>query len=227
MKLLIIEDEIDLARLIQRGLRKKGYLADVCHDGLEGLETALINSYDALILDLNLPTMDGLDVLKALRKEGRDTRVLILSARSEIEDRVLGLELGASDYLPKPFDFRELEARIDALLRRKFVQLGQRIKLKGIYIDVRMRKIYDTEHNPVEISPREYSLLEYLALHAGRVVSAEELIEHVWSSDVDSFTASVKTHISSLRKKLLPVCGCDPIETVRGSGYLIKTEDEA
>lgn len=227
MKLLVIEDEIDLARLVQRGLKKKGYLVDVCHDGLEGLGTALTNDYDALILDLNLPTMDGLDVLKSLRREGRDKRVLILSARSEIEDRVLGLELGASDYLPKPFDFRELEARIDALLRRKFVQQNQQLNLKGISIDVRMRKVYDSEHNPVELTPREYALLEYLALHAGRVVSAEELIEHVWSSDVDSFTASVKTHVSSLRKKLLPVCGCDPIETVRGSGYLIKTEEDA
>lgn len=227
MKILVIEDEGDLARLIQRGLKKKGYLVDTSLDGVEGAALACINDYDAVILDLNLPSMDGLEVLQTIRREKPDTRVLILSARSEVEDRVMGLELGASDYLPKPFDFRELEARISALLRRAFVQKDQEITVGGVTVDFRKKQAYGRDRTPLELTPREYALLEYLALHAGRVVSAEELLEHVWSSDADSFTASVKVHISSLRKKLTPLCGGNPIATVRGSGYLLTTEDHA
>ena len=226
MKLLIIEDEKDLAKLIRRGLEKKGYLVDLCHDGLEGLEMATVNEYDVLILDLNLPSIDGLEVLSNLRKEEKNTPVLILSARGEVEDRVLGLNLGASDYLAKPFDFRELEARIDALLRREFVQQNQKHYIKGLCVDTQKKRAYDRASNLIDLTPREYALLEYLTLHGGRVISSEELIDHVWSSDANAFTASVKTHISSLRKKIIPICGCNPIETVRGSGYLLIKEEE-
>lgn len=222
MKLLIIEDEVDLARMLQKGLQKRGYVVDMAHDGLEGLETACINDYDAIVLDLNLPTLDGLDVLERLRAEKPDSRVLILSARSEIEDRVKGLELGASDYLPKPFDFRELEARIGVLLRREFVQKDTALHGRGIKLMLNEKRAASEAGDLIPLAPREYAILEYMMLHSDRTISAEELIEHVWSSDADYFSASVKVHISSLRRKLRAAVGDEVIQTVRGRGYIIE-----
>lgn len=221
MKILIIEDEVDLARALQKGLIKNGYAVDIAVDGAEGFELYKINSYDLIVLDLNLPSMDGLEILRAIRKDDKLQRIIILSARGAIDDRILGLDMGANDYLPKPFDFGELCARVRSLLCRSFTQESREVQCGELRLDTSAKEIFFKE-TKLDITSREYSLLEYLTLNAGRVVSAEELIEHVWSSETDYFSAAVKVHISNLRKKLKDMGGEELILTARGQGYLIE-----
>lgn len=224
MKILIIEDEYDLVNILKKGFLKKGYAVDTATDGEEGVELYKINQYDAIILDLNLPIMDGLEVLAAIRAQDKTQRILILSARSAIEDRVIGLDMGANDYLPKPFDFSELDARVRSLLRQVVVQHDTVLNCGVVYLDTKSKQVM-VDRQEVPLPPREYAVLEYLILHAGIVVSAETLIEHVWDSDASFFTDTVKVHISNLRKKLKDVCGKECIATVRGQGYLISEEN--
>ena len=221
MKILIIEDEIDLLEALALGFKKKGYAVDIADDGSLGLEYLLTNDYDLLILDLNLPSMDGIEVLQSIRKENKELKILILSARTEIDDRVKGLELGANDYLIKPFAFAELEARSAALLRRNFIQRDPLLRHGSLTLDMNLRSVMINE-NKIELAPKEYAILEYLLFNAGRVVSAEELIEHVWESDADYFSTALKVHMSNLRKKLVEASGAEMILTIRGAGYLIE-----
>lgn len=221
MKLLIIEDESDLAAAIQRGFVKKGYAADVAMDGAEGLEIYKINDYDLIVLDLNLPTMDGLEVLKAIRERDKLQKIIILSARSAIKDKVLGLDAGANDYLAKPFDFEELDARVRNLLRAEFVVHDTVVSFGPLKLNTKLKTLTVMEKQ-VELAPKEYSILEYLLLHSDSVVSAEEIIEHIWDSDANLFTDSVKVHISNLRRKLRAAGGEDMIISSRGQGYRIK-----
>lgn len=221
MKLLLIEDEPDLLAALTRGFQKKGYLVDGCGDGGEGLALWQINEYDLVVLDLNLPTMDGLQVLREIRRQDKLQRVLILSARSAVADKVAGLDEGANDYLPKPFDFSELDARVRALLRHVVLVNDTRILLGELEVDT-ARKVAFVKGQPLELAPKEYALLEYLAVHRGRTVSAEELIEHIWSSEANLFTDSVKVHVSNLRRKLTATCGAGLVQTLRGQGYLIE-----
>ncbi|MEG1427855.1 MAG: response regulator transcription factor, partial [Oscillospiraceae bacterium] len=179
MKLLIIEDEVDLAKALQRGFKKSGFASDFAVDGAEGYELYLINEYDLIILDLNLPTMDGIEILEKIRSADKLQRVIILSARSAIEDRIAGLDLGANDYLAKPFDFGELNARVRSLLRRSFIQEGTVVCCGDLCIHTD-RKAVTIGAKKIETTAKEYGLLEYLILHAGETISAEELIEHVW-----------------------------------------------
>ena len=171
-----------------------------------------------IVLDLNLPGMDGMDILRELRKENEETKVLILSARSQIIDKVEGLDAGANDYMEKPFHIQELEARIRSLTRRKFVQKDICLHCKDIKFDTKKREAY-AKGILVPLTRKENGILEYLLLNQGRPVSQEELIEHVWDASIDSFSGSIRVHMSSLRKKFKSVLGYDPIVNKIGEGY--------
>ena len=193
---------------------------DVSYTGLKGEELAFVNEYDAVLLDLNLPGMDGMELLKELRKKNEETKVLILSARSQIADKVEGLDAGANDYMEKPFHLQELEARIRSLTRRKFVQKDVCLTCGGIKFDTKKREAY-ANGEFVALTRKENGILEYLLLNQGRPVSQEELIEHVWDASADSFSGSIRVHMSSLRKKLKAVLGYDPIVNKIGEGYKV------
>ncbi|MBU3142852.1 response regulator transcription factor [Clostridium sp. CF012] len=224
MRILIVEDEIDLCDSIAEGLRIDGYAVDTCHDGEAAFDLVTSESYDLLILDLNLPKMDGLDLLTEVRKQSKDIKVLILSARGRVADKVLGLDLGANDYLAKPFHFEELEARIRNLLRRKFVQEDSILTLGNLSLDT-VKRIAYTKENELLLTRKEFALLEYFLLNKERVISQEELIEHIWDSNADSFSNSVRVHIASLRKKLKAELTYDIIQTKIGEGYFIRQEE--
>ena len=224
MRLLIIEDEEQLLDALKRGLMKCGYAVDTAEDGITGSEMAYQNEYDVIILDLNLPGKDGIEVLKDIRTRSMTTKVLILSARSSVPDKIKGLDLGANDYLGKPFDFLELEARIRNLIRRDFVQQSTVIHLQNLTLDTAQKSAAVNGHK-LDLQPKEYAILEYMALHSGTVISAEELIEHIWDEEADMFSMSVKVHISNLRKKISAYGDSSLIVTVRGEGYMIAKGD--
>ncbi|MEG0641256.1 MAG: response regulator transcription factor [Clostridium sp.] len=220
MRILVVEDEQDLLETITEGLRLDGYAVDMCDNGEDALELVFTENYDLIVLDLNLPKMDGIEVLTNIRKFNKDIKVLILTARSHICDKVIGLDLGANDYLTKPFHFQELEARIRSLLRRKFIQQDSVLTCCNIIMNTASRV---TIANDVEVNltRKETSLLEYFLLNQERVISVEELIEHVWDGSVDSFSNAIRVHIVSLRKKLRAILDYDPIKTRIGEGYII------
>ena len=220
MRLLIVEDEKELCDTVAKSLYGAGYEVDTCYDGDEALDYILSDDYDLIVLDLNLPGMDGMDILRELRKKNEETKVLILSARSQIADKVEGLDAGANDYMEKPFHLQELEARIRSLTRRKFVQKDICLECGELTFDTRKREAY-VKGIPVALTRKENGILEYLILNQGRPVSQEELIEHVWDASVDSFSGSVRVHMSSLRKKLKAALGYDPIINKVGEGYEI------
>lgn len=223
MKILLVEDEKQLSDVIAKGLSKSSYVVDQAFDGEEALDLLFINSYNLMVLDLNLPKLDGLEVLKEIRKTNKELKIIILSARNRTEDKVKGLQLGANDYLEKPFDFPELVARIDNLLRWSFVQVDTIIKYGDLKIDT-AKKIAFVKDEDIGLTNKEYGILSYLAYNEGRVISAEEIMEHVWGDDSEVFfSTSFQYHMSTLRKKI----GIkDIIKTVRGQGYFINTEDE-
>ena len=221
MKLLIIEDEEDLLAALKAGFEKKGYVVDAAVDGTDGYELAFINDYDLILLDLNLPGMDGLEILKKIRENDLNQKVLILSARSDYAQRIEGLDLGANDYLVKPFDFGELEARVRSLLRRSFTQMGAVLKFGRFSLDTCAHLLYTDQDEIIDLAPKEYSILEYLLLHRGKAVSAEELIEHIWLSDSSLFSNAIKVHVSTLRKKLAAHTDQELITNLRGAGYCI------
>lgn len=221
MRLLLIEDEEDLINTLSRGLRKVGYSVDTATDGRDGLDLFYMNEYDLIILDLNLPSIDGLEILSKIREENQDCKILILSARSNYEQRIEGLDKGADDYLVKPFDFGELNARIRNLLRRSFTQQSTKLKYENIIIDMAKRTVYGENNENIDIRPKEFAILEYLIINRGRVISAEELIEHIWDNDESMFSNVIKVHLSNLRKKLNQHCKEEIILNVRGVGYTI------
>ena len=221
MHILVIEDEEQLCCSIAEGLRMNGYETDTCFDGDEGLELCLTENYDLILLDLNLPGTDGLEILRQFREHNTNTPVLILSARDQIEDKVNGLDLGANDYLTKPFHFQELEARIRSLTRRKFVQEDVCLKWNQLTFDTRTREA-SVNGVPLSLTRKESSLLEYFLLHQNRVISPEEMIEHIWDGSVNTFSNSIRVHISSLRKKLKAAIGFDPIQNKIGQGYILE-----
>ncbi len=220
MKLLIVEDEEDLSAILAKGLRKKGYAVDIALDGEEALYMYEINEYDLIILDLNIPVVDGIEVLRKIRSKDVRTKILILSARGSIMQRVEGLNIGANDYMVKPFDFLELEARISALLRIDFVQLPAVLKCADIELNMLSKEV-TVRGNIILLTKKEYSVLEYLLRHKGVVISSETLIEHIWDSSADLFSNALKYHIYSLKKKL----NTPYIRNIRGQGYVI-SEDE-
>lgn len=220
MRILIVEDEIDLCDSIAEGLQLDGYAVDTCYDGEEAYELITTETYDLVVLDLNLPGMDGIDVLTAVREQGGDVRVLILSARASVSDKVIGLDVGANDYLAKPFAFEELEARIRSLLRRSFVVENTVLRWEAIALDTIKRVAYVGKIEVI-LTKKELSLLEYFLLNQSKVISQEELMEHVWNMEADSFSNAVRVHIAALRKKLKAMLGFDPIGTKIGQGYYL------
>ena len=220
MRLLIVEDEKNLCDTIAKNLYGAGYEVDTSYDGDDALDCILSEDYDLIVLDLNLPGTDGMDILKELRKKNEETKVIILSAKSQRADKVAGLDAGANDYLEKPFHLQELEARIRSLTRRKFVQKDVCLHCGEIKFDTKKREAY-AKDKPVSLTRKENGILEYLLLNQGRPISQEELIEHVWDASVDSFSGSIRVHMSSLRKKLKAILGYDPIINKIGEGYKI------
>ncbi len=221
MRILVIEDEKELCDSIKEGLILDGYEVDACYNGLDGEEMATIETYDLILLDLTLPDMDGMDILKSVRSENALVPILILSARVQTEDKVEGLDRGANDYLTKPFDFSELEARIRSLTRRKFEQKSIYLSFDGLEMDTKTRRLhYNNEE--IFLTKKEMGILEYLLLNQERVVSQEEIIEHVWNNEVNEFSNSIRVHISALRKKLREKMGHDPIVNKVGQGYILK-----
>jgi len=223
MRVLIVEDERDLAAAVSRGLRRDGVAVDEAHDGDAGLEKALVNEYDVIILDRNLPRLHGDDVCRQLRAEGVQARVIMLTAAAEIEDRVDGLNLGADDYLPKPFAFEELRARVHALARRSGPARPPILERAGVRVDPASREV-TREGRSVTLSPKEFGVLEELMRADGGVVSAEELLERVWDENTDPFSNVVRVTVMTLRKRL-----GEPavIETVVGAGYRLPDETPA
>lgn len=220
MRILIVEDEIDLCDSIAEGLEIDGYAVDTCYDGKEASQLLSTEAYDLVVLDLNLPEMDGIDLVKEVRKQNREIKILILSARSSVSDKVLGLDLGANDYLAKPFDFEELEARIRSLLHRSFVQENTVLTWNKIALDTAARTVSVNGTN-ITLTRKELALLEYFLLNQNKVISQEELMEHVWNMEADSFSNAVRVHIASLRKKLKTELTYDPIATKIGEGYYL------
>ncbi|EGC83053.1 response regulator transcription factor [Anaerococcus hydrogenalis] len=221
MKILIVEDEQILNDTINKSLKKSGYEVESAFDGINAMEMIEIESYDLIILDLNLPHMDGMEILKNLRKEDEETKVLILSARSQIKDKVEGLDAGANDFLQKPFHLDELKARVRSLTRRNFIQKNSEISFDKIEFDSKNRRVF-VDGEELKLTRKEIGILEYLLLNQGRPISQEELIEHVWDSSVDLLSNSIRVHISALRKKLKNKLNYDPIENRIGVGYLLR-----
>ena len=223
MRILVVEDERALCETIVRSLRRLAYSVDPCYDGDTAIDLLGSERYDLVLLDLNLPGADGMTVLRTLRQTDRETRVLILSARSEVEDKVEGLDAGANDYLAKPFHLEELEARIRSLTLRQFTQNDVVLHCGPLSFDARSRTA-TAAGQPLALTRKETGILEYLLLHQGRPVSQEELLEHVWDNSVDNFSNSIRVHISALRKKLRAALGYDPVRNRIGEGYLIEEE---
>lgn len=226
MRILVVEDEPELREAIAEGLRLDGYAVDTCGNGREAHELLYVENYDLALLDLNLPGMDGLELLEGIRAEKPALKVLIVSARDSVSDKVRGLDLGASDYLTKPFDFEELEARVRSLLRRRFVQESGLPRCGELQLDLQLRTARAAGER-IALTRKEFGLLEYLMLHRDRVVSQEELIDHVWDAEADSLSGAVRVHMASLRKKLKAALGYDPIVTRIGAGYLLTERGDA
>ena len=219
-----MEDEKQMCDTVARSLYSAGYEVDTCYDGAEALECILAENYDLIVLDLNLPGMDGMDLLKELRKENEETKVLILSARGQIADKVEGLDAGANDYMEKPFHLQELEARIRSLTRRKFVQKDVCLESGGIKFDTIKREAY-ANGTLVPLTRKENGILEYLLLHLGRP-EVRKIDRACLGCSVDSFSGSIRVHMSSLRRKLRAVLGYDPILNKVGEGYQIREESD-
>ncbi len=225
MRILVVEDETELAEALQTGLQREGYAVDVAHSGNEALDKASYTPYDLVCLDLNLPDIDGREVCRRLRDGERlaaesEPRVLMLTARDALEDRVAGLDDGADDYLVKPFAFQELSARVRALLRRDAGRSGSVIQVGNLELDA-ARHEARRGGRLLDLTVKEFALLRYLMLHAGQVITPERLLDHVWDEHADPFTNTVRVTISNLRRKL----GDDqPIETVVGKGYRLSEE---
>lgn len=224
MRILVVEDERLLCDGIAEDLELEKYTVDRCYGGADAYERLFVEPYDLVILDLNLPGMDGLELLRRIRSERPELRVLILSARAQLSDKVAGLDLGADDYLTKPFALEELEARVCALLRREFVQRALLVQAGPLDLDTVAREI-SVRGDPLSLTPREFAILEQLMLCQGRWLSQEVLMEHVWEADANPFSNAVRIHISSLRKKLRERLGYDPIQTKIGQGYRLAGEE--
>lgn len=218
MNILVIEDEKKIASLMKAGLKEQGMNVDLCRDGDSGLERALTFPYDVLVLDIMLPGRDGLSILRQLREAGKDVPVILVTARSALPERLEGLNLGADDYLTKPFYIEELIARIHALRRRVGEDRSSLYLQQGVRVNLLTREVHRDERC-VDLTNREFLLLEYLIRQPGRVYTRTQILEHVWGYDFDPQTNLVDVYIQRLRKKLCEEGETNPIETVRGVGY--------
>jgi DNA-binding response OmpR family regulator len=223
MRLLVVEDEPTIANFVRQGLTEAGYAVDVARDGQEGLDYALAASYDALILDIMLPRLDGIQLLRRLRSQGHKTPALMLTARDTVDNRVEGLDAGADDYLVKPFAFPELMARVRALLRRPPLQLGTVLQFADLRMDT-ARYVVERNGRFLELSPREYAVLEYLLRHPNQVLSRTQIGEHVWNFDFYNESNVVDVYVGYLRRKIDQPGEPSLIHTVRGVGYCLRDE---
>lgn len=221
MRVLVVDDEQELAEAVARGLRREGYAVDVVFSGEDAIDKLWENPYDLVCLDLTMPGMDGLEVCRRLREDPPHddvARVLMLTARGSVEDRVTGLDHGADDYLIKPFAFPELSARVRTLLRRDSNAMSSRLQVGEIVLDTARHRVTRDEEE-IGLTAKEFALLRYFMTFPDRVISQEELLEHVWDANADPFTNTVRVTVGTLRRKLTPESGESPIETVIGSGY--------
>ena len=214
MRILIVEDERRIANTIKKGLEQERYAVDVSYDGTDGYDMATSEEYDLIILDLMLPGMDGISICKKLREARNQTPILILTAKGQIQDKVVGLDSGADDYLTKPFSFEELLARVRALARRPKKTLGTVLSAKSLTLDTENFEV-KKDGKKIKLSSKEFSLLEYLMRHVGRIIPKDTIIAHVWNYDADILPNTVEVYVRNLRKK-----GID-IQTERGFGYKI------
>jgi heavy metal response regulator len=222
MRVLVIEDERAIAQFIRQGLSEAGYAVDVAGDGQDGLDYALAAQYDVIVLDIMLPRMDGLRLLRELRERGVKTPVILLTARDTVEDRVQGLDAGADDYVVKPFAFSELLARIRALLRRPPLQTEAVLRVDDLEMDTARHQVRRAGH-PIELSPREFALLEYLMRHPSQVLTRTQIAEHVWNFDFYYESNVVDVYVGYLRRKIDRGSDAPLIQTVRGVGYGLRT----
>ena len=221
MRILVVDDEEDLADAIARSLRREGYAVDVANRGQEALDKLVINPYDLVLLDLTLPDVDGLEVCRRVRTDPMfepTTRILMVTARDSIEERVRGLDDGADDYLVKPFALPELSARVRTLLRRETTG-GDAVLVVGRLALDSARQLVSWEDQPIDLTTKEFALLRYFMAHEGEVLSQERLLEHVWDEMLDPFTNTARVTVGTLRRKLAAATGHTLIETVIGSGY--------
>jgi heavy metal response regulator len=221
MRILLVEDEKKVSTFVERGLVAERYAVDVAADGRDGLELAQTYAYDLIILDLNLPSMDGKEVLQRIRRQNTSVPVIVLTARDALEDKVKLFEIGADDYLTKPFAFAELLVRVKALLRRGPVNRASTILLRDLELD-RLTQQVKRAGRRMDLTAKEYSLLEYLMMNPGRVLSRNMIIEHVWDQSFDGITNIVDVYVRHLRAKLDDPHDFKMIRTVRGAGYMIR-----
>ena len=223
MRVLVVEDEVKMAGLLKRGLEEEGYAVDMSGTGHDALWLASENPYDAVVLDIMLPDLDGFEVCRRLRAAGRWSPVLMLTARDAVADRVSGLDAGADDYLTKPFSFAELLARLRALLRRGATERPPFLAVGDLTLDPATRRV-SRARTPVELTAKEFALLEYFMRHPGEVLSRTRLIEHVWDFAYDGDSNVVDVYVRYLREKVDRPFGSDSLETVRGAGYRLREE---
>ncbi len=224
MRILLIEDDTAIARSLKEGLEDEAYAVDVAHDGDEGYRTAMADEYDVIILDVMLPEMNGYEVCRALRKDGNQTPILMLTARDAEQDIVEGLDVGADDYLAKPFSFEVLLARLRALLRRPNEKLEEVLRVGDLMLDPSLKKVMRANQE-ISLTAKEYGVLEYLMRNDGKVLSKEQIISHVWDFDADVLPNNVELFIMFLRRKIDKPFGSKLIHTVPGFGY--KLEDKS
>jgi two-component system OmpR family response regulator len=218
MRILLVEDELKIARAVRRGLEQEGYAVDAVADGEIALRRALFEDYDAIVLDVMLPRLDGFAVCRELRTKGRWAPVLMLTARDGVDDRIRGLDAGADDYLIKPFSFVELLARLRALVRRGAVERPAVLATDDVALDPATHTVTRADER-IELSAREFALLEFLMRHSGEVVSRTRILEHVWDVNYEGFSNVVDVYVGYVRKKLEAPFGRPFIRTVRGVGY--------
>jgi DNA-binding response OmpR family regulator len=223
MRILVIEDEKRLAAILKKGLEESGFVVDVAFDGEDGLFMAGTYPYDAVLLDILLPKIDGLTVLKTLRAKKIGVPVLMLTAKGELEDRVRGLNLGADDYLIKPFDFSELLARLNTVIRRSMGKASPIIVIDDLSLDMNAKSV-TRSGKEINLSAKEYNLLEYLALNSGRVIGRTELTEHLYDTEFDLDSNVIDVYVNYLRNKIDKGYDRQLIVTVRGAGYVLKGE---
>jgi heavy metal response regulator len=227
MRVLIVEDERKVAQFLKKGFQSEAFAVDIAPDGSEGLRLAMSNTYDAIVLDVMLPKMSGLEVLEELRRQRITTPILILTARSDVEDRVKGLNSGADDYLPKPFSFSEVLARVRAIVRRTSADVrGSVLEMGDVRMDLLTRSV-TRGTKPITLTNKEFELLEYLLRNKGRVLSRVTLTEHIWDMDFDTETNVVDVLVNRLRRKLEDGFATKVILTIRGVGYVMKESADA
>jgi DNA-binding response OmpR family regulator len=223
MRVLVVEDETKVGSFIKRALEEESYAVDLCEDGAQGLDFALSGSYDVIVIDLMLPNLPGLEILRRIRKEKIHTPVLILTAQSKVDQKVKGLDAGADDYLTKPFAIDELLARVRVLLRRGTAETPGVLQIDDLILNPATREV-TRDGQRIDLTVKEYALLEYFMRHAGRVLTRPMISEHVWDQDFDTFTNVIDVYVNYLRNKIDRGRSRKLIHTIRGSGYMLKAD---